>query len=321
MNSEEPTKTIHPWGDERPYNDLPVHFRRIFGLRVQKLAVNAGFTCPNRDGTVGTGGCTYCNNSGFNPGYCDPGVSVTEQLEQGMAFFDRRYGSPGYLAYFQAYTNTYGPLEHLKELYNEALDHPRILGLVIGTRPDCVDAPLLDYFSDLAKRYYICLEYGLESTRDDTLKRINRGHTWRQSVDAIIATAGRGIQTGAHMIIGLPGEEEPDFFNHIGELNRLPLHLVKFHQLQIVEGTAMAREYHLNPESFDLFAAGDYIDLMIRMLEKLNPGIIVERFVSESAPGLLIAPKWGLKNFEVVDRLTAEMKRRGTWQGRLFTPE
>lgn len=303
---------------QKPYNDLSGYFRERFGQRVQKLSVNAGFTCPNRDGTVGVGGCTFCNNSTFNPSYCEPEKSVEAQLRQGMDFFKTRYDSQMYLAYFQAYSNTYASLDVLKKLYEEAIAVPGISGLVIGTRPDCVDPSLLEYLEILARDYFISVEYGVESAADQTLQRVNRGHNYTQAVEAIVQTAGRGLHVGAHFILGLPGENETHYMKLISKINTLPLDSVKFHQLQIVKGTAIASEFDQNPSDFQLFDADSYIDLVIRLLEKLKPDIIVERFVSESPKDLLIAPRWGMKNFEVVDKLVAEMNRRNTWQGRLF---
>jgi len=303
---------------DRRYNDLASYFRRRFGRRIQKLSVNGGFTCPNRDGTKGRGGCSYCNNDSFHPSYCVPDESITSQLDKGIAFFEQKYPGQNYLAYFQSYTNTYAPVAQLALLYEEALSHPRIDGLVIGTRPDCVNDELLNYLELLAQQWYVVVEYGVESTLDRTLLAVNRGHTWQQSVEAIKATAERGILTGAHMIIGLPGESEDDFFHHIDQMNQLPLALVKFHQMQVVRGTSLAQEYKTNPAVIRAFGLDEYLDLVIRLIEKLRPDMIIERFVSESSPDLLITPRWGLKNFEIVERLVSEMKKRNTWQGRLF---
>jgi len=308
---------MYPRGHDKPYNDLSGYLRKKFGVRVQKLSIDAGFTCPNRDGTLGIGGCTFCHNSTFKPDYCHPDQSVTEQLEQGIRFFGKRYDAQAYLAYFQAYTNTYAPLEKLRELYESALEMPGIRGIVIGTRPDCIDEPLLDYLESLTANYFVAIEFGLESRLDRTLLRVNRGHTWQQAVDGLRSAAGRRIHIGAHFIIGLPGETERDFFNLVDQINELPLDSVKFHHLQIIRHTRMAREFKDTPGDFHLFSLDEYIDLMIRMLERLRPEIIVDRMVSQSPPEMLIAPRWGKKNYEVIDLLVNEMNRRQTWQGRL----
>ncbi|HBB92730.1 MAG: TIGR01212 family radical SAM protein [Bacteroidetes bacterium GWF2_49_14] len=307
------------WGTSRPFNDQSGYLKRLFGCRIQKLSVDAGFTCPNRDGSKGSGGCTFCNNSSFSPSYCGPGHSVTEQLRMGMAFFSGKYPDNMYLAYFQAYTNTYAPKERLIPLYEEALSQPGIAGLVIGTRPDCVDESLLDYFAELSQSVYVSIEYGIESTKESTLIRINRGHSYTDSVDAINATASRGIHTGGHLIVGLPGEVEQDILEHINRINQLPVTMIKFHQLQIIRGTVMEKEYTDHPGDFIRFTVDSYIDLIIRLLEILRPDIVVERFASVAPPALISTQRWGLKNFELVARLEREMINRKTWQGRLFT--
>jgi radical SAM protein (TIGR01212 family) len=310
-----------PWGSSRPFNDQSGYLKRLFGGRVQKLSVDAGFSCPNRDGTKGTGGCTFCNNRSFNPSYCGPDNSVTDQLLRGMAFFSAKYPDNKYFAYFQAYTNTYAPKERLIPLYEEALSLPGITGLVIGTRPDCVNDALLDYFAELSKSVYVSIEFGIESTKESTLLRINRGHTYSDSIEAIKATAMRGIHTGGHFIVGLPGEVEQDIEEHIHKINRLPVNMLKFHQLQIIRGTVMEKEYTDHPEDFIQFSADSYIDLIIRLLEILKPDIVIERFASVAPPELIATQRWGLKNFELVARLEKEMIKRNTWQGRLFTED
>jgi hypothetical protein len=234
-----------------------------------------------------------------------------------MAFFATKYPDNRYLAYFQAYTNTYSSLDRLKELYAEALSVPGIIGLVIGTRPDCISSELLNYLEDLARSVYVSVEYGVESTCEKTLIRINRGHTHTESVKAIKETAGRGIHVGAHLIFGLPGETEEDILNHAWAINVLPLDMIKIHQLQIIRGTVMAQEYSSSPDDFLFFTPDTYIDLVIRFLEILRPTIIVERFASVSPPDLIVNKRWGLKNFELVAKIEKEMVRRNTWQGSL----
>ena len=313
------TRNIYPWGSNRPFNDYSSYFKKKFKNRVQKISIDAGFTCPNRDGTKAWGGCTYCNNDTFNPFYCEPSKSITQQLNEGVAFFEPKYKTQLYLAYFQAYSNTYGSIELLKKLYEEALSHPKVIGLIIGTRPDCVDDQILDYLQELSKKYFVVVEYGLESTLDRTLNLINRSHTHYESEEAILATAKRGIETGVHMIIGLPEETDDEIIEHAKVLSRLPVISLKLHQLQIVKNTVLAKQYKKNPESIRLFQPDEYIELIIRFLENLNPRIIIERFISESPLDLLIAPRWnGMKNFEIVAKIEKRMKELNTYQGKNF---
>lgn len=312
-------RTDFPWGHSNPYNNFSAHFKKLFDGRVQKIAVDAGFTCPNRDGTKGRGGCTYCNNDTFNPFYCNPGKTIRDQLNEGIVFFAEKYKTQKYLAYFQAYSNTYALLDVLKKYYNEALSVEKIIGLVIATRPDCVNNELLDYLEFLAVDNYIVLEYGLESCNDRTLKNINRGHTFNDTVKALELSKGRGLHIGIHYIMGLPGDTREDNLKHAEIISTLPFETLKLHQLQIIKGTKMAEEYSLNPNSFDLFSENEYIDHIIKFSEKLNPEIIIERFISESPSDLLIAPKWGgLKNFEIVDKINKKFIKSKTWQGRLY---
>lgn len=300
------------------YNDFAGFLAGEFPFKVQKISVNAGFTCPNRDGTKGFGGCTYCNNQTFNPAYCRDDRSVTMQLEEGKRFFARKYPQMKYLAYFQAYTNTYGELELLKRMYEEALAVEGVVGLVIGTRPDCMPDSLLDYLEEVNRRTFLLVEYGIESADDRTLERINRGHSFACTEDAVRRTAARGIRTGGHVILGLPGESREDLIKQAERLSELPLTTLKMHQLQLIRGTRMAHEYALHPEEFHLFSADEYIDLVIDYVEHLRPDLILERFVSQSPRELLIAPDWGLKNHELTDRVKKRMKERDAWQGKAY---
>jgi len=305
-----------------PYNDFSGYMRRIFpDFKVQKISIDAGFTCPNRDGTVGRGGCTYCNNRTFNPNYCHTEKSVVQQLAEGKLFFSRKYPKMKYLAYFQAYTNTYGELEYLKSLYQEALAQEEIVGLIIGTRPDCMSDELLDFLQQLSQKIYVEVEYGIESTNDNTLKRINRGHDFATSIDAIKRTAERGIVVGGHVILGLPGEEHKELMHQVTLINRLSLTIIKIHQLQIIRGTRLARDYVEHPENFHLYEVDEYIDLVIDYLEHLRPDIVVERFVSQSPKEWLIAPDWGLKNYEITEKIKKRMKQRASYQGKVFDRE
>ena len=304
--------------NEIRYNDLSAYLSAHFPYKVQKISLNAGFTCPNRDGTVGYGGCTYCNNQTFNPAYCKTEKTVTEQLEEGKQFFARKYPEMKFLAYFQAYTNTYAELEELKRKYEEALQVKDVVGIVIGTRPDCMPDALLDYLEDLNKRTFLIVEYGVESTDNDTLKRINRGHTFEVAEEAIRMTAARGIRVGAHIILGLPGESNEQLIEQAGVLSRLPLTTLKLHQLQLIKGTRMAHEFEMQPEDFHLYSADEYIDLVIDYVEHLRPDLVLERFVSQSPKELLIAPDWGLKNHEFTDKVKKRMRERDAWQGKKY---
>ena len=303
---------------ESLYNELAGFLATCFPFKVQKISLNAGFTCPNRDGTVGYGGCTYCNNQTFNPAYCRTEKSITEQLEEGKRFFARKYPDMKYLAYFQAYTNTYAELEDLKKKYEEALNVPDVVGLVIGTRPDCMPDALLDYLEGLNKRTFLIVEYGVESTDNAILKRINRGHTFEVAKAAIKKTSARGIRVGAHVILGLPSETREGLIKQAGVLSALPLTTLKLHQLQLIKGTRMAAEYQEVPEEFHLYSADEYIDLVIDYVEHLRPDIVLERFVSQSPKELLIAPDWGLKNHEFTDKVKKRMRERNAWQGKKY---
>lgn len=303
---------------QKPYRDFSEFLSQHFPYKVQKISINAGFTCPNRDGTKGRGGCTYCNNQSFSPGYGKPTKTVSEQLADGIAFFSHKYPEMKYLAYFQSYTNTYDEMERLIALYDEALSYPNVVGIIIGTRPDCMPDELLDYFAELNKKTFVLIEYGVESTLNKTLERINRQHTWEESVEAIVRTAERGIPVGAHLILGLPGETDKDILNHAQKISELPLTTVKLHQLQIIKGTAMAREYKLLPESFYLYELDEYVNLCVDFAERLNPDFYIERFASQSPPSLLIAPDWGVKNYIMTEKIVKRFKERDTWQGKRF---
>lgn len=308
---------------QKRYNSYNEYFKRTFGTRIQKLSIDAGFTCPNRDGTKAFGGCTFCNNNAFNPSYCQVSKTVTHQLEEGKQFHAWRYRRAiNYLAYFQAFSNTNAPIARLKRLYEEALSVPGIIGLVIGTRPDCVDEEKLDYFATLAKKYYVIIEYGIESCYDFTLSKINRGHSFEDAVKAIEATSQRGIKTGAHLILGLPGESREMILNEASIVSKLPLTTIKFHQLQVIRGTSMERDYAIHPECYQLFIVSDYVALMVDFLERLNPEFVVERFSGEAPPSYVIAPDWGLlRSDEVARAIEKLLEERNTWQGRIYNHE
>ena len=308
----------HPWGHNRRFNSYTEYFKKEFGERVQKVSIDAGFTCPNRDGSLAYGGCTYCNNDAFNPSYCHPDKPIKQQLEEGIEFHLKRYRRANkYLAYFQTYSNTFAPLEKLEKIYAEALSHPKVIGLVIGTRPDCINDEKLEYFNQLNKDHYLIIEYGIESCYNKTLEKINRQHTFEQSVEAIEKTASKGIKTGSHIIFGLPGESRQEMMDQVQILSELPLNNIKFHQLQIIKNTQMAMEYKKDPSAFDLFSLEDYIDFIVDFTSQLNPNFIIERFTGEVPPRFLAGPNWGLiRNDQVNHLIEKKFEELNTWQGK-----
>ena len=305
--------------DGKRYNSFVGYFKRKYGERLQKIVLDAGFTCPNRDGKVGRGGCTYCDNAAFHPSYSTAGKGLHQQMDEGIEFHKVRYRTTEhYLAYFQAYSNTYAPLERLKELYEEALSHPQVVGIVVGTRPDCVDEEKLDYLAELAKDHVVIVEYGIESCYDRILQRINRGHDFETARRAVQMTAERGIDVGVHFILGLPGETRQMMLDSCSLINSLPIRSVKFHQLQIVKGTRMEQEYAERPEDFERFSLDEYLDFFVDMLERLRPDIHIERFVGEVPPRFVNETPWGLiRNVELLRLLDRRLEERQTWQGRL----
>ena len=329
------------WGDNRRFNSYSNYFTKQFGGRVQKISIDAGFSCPNRDGKISTGGCTFCSNEAFNPSYCRPEKSIKQQIEEGIEFHRKRYRRASqYLAYFQPFSNTYKPLAELKSVYEQAfeaidshfpqfpprndmtskaLETPKIIGIVIGTRPDLVDEALLQYLNELHKTHYVMLEYGVESVYDETLKRVNRGHDFATAERAIRMTTDFCIPCGAHFIFGLPGETKAMMLDAADIISQLPLTTVKFHQLQIFKGTTMAEEYLEHPEHFHLFDLEEYIDFVIDFAERLNPDIVIERFAGEVPPRYLISEPWmKLRYDEVLSRIEKRMEERNTWQGKRF---
>ena len=344
------------FSEGKRYNSFVGYYRRRYGERLQKLVLDAGFSCPNRDGTVGRGGCTYCDNAAFHPGYSTPGKPLLAQIDEGITFQKVRYPrARHYLAYFQAYSNTYGSLERLKALYEEVLSHPEVVGIVIGTRPDCVDEEKLDYLADLAAGRVlpgwqrslrqtqgpndqaqgptaqapvpdtltapiVVVEYGIESCHDSTLRHINRGHNFECARKAVEMTAERGIDTGAHFILGLPGETREMLLDQCGLISSLPLRSVKFHQLQIVRGTVMEKEYAADPSAFYRPGLDEYLDFVIDILERLRPDLYIERVAGEVPPRFVNDTPWGLvRNFEILRLLDKRLEERDTWQGRLYS--
>jgi radical SAM protein (TIGR01212 family) len=322
MKSEELTGQFEKYGfpDGKRYNSFVGYFKRKYGERLQKIVIDAGFTCPNRDGKVGRGGCTYCDNAAFHPSYSTAGKSLHQQMDEGIEFHKVRYRTTEhYLAYFQSFSNTYAPLERLKVLYEEALSHPQVVGIVIGTRPDCVDEEKLDYIASLAKEKVVIVEYGIESCYDTTLSRINRGHDFETARRAVRMTAERGIDVGVHFILGLPGETRQMMLDSCALINELPIRSVKFHQLQIVKGTKMEEEYARVPQDFERFSLDEYLDFFVDMLERLRPDLFIERFVGEVPPRFVNETPWGLiRNVELLRLLEKRLEKRDTWQGRLL---
>lgn len=328
--------------NDKRYNSFVGYFKLKYGERLQKIVLDAGFTCPNRDGKVGRGGCTYCDNAAFHPAYSTAGKSLHQQMDEGIEFHKVRYRTTEhYLAYFQSFSNTYAPLERLRELYVEALQHPAVVGIVIGTRPDCVDEEKLDFLADLAggkamqgwtrtlegpdgqgsERHapVVIVEYGIESCYDVTLNRINRGHDFETARRAVMMTAERGLDMGAHFILGLPGESRRMMLESCQMINELPIRSAKFHQLQIVKGTRMEKEFAVHPEDFVQFTLDEYIDFFIDMLERLRPDLYIERFAGEVPPRFVNSTPWGLiRNVELLRLLDNRLRERNTWQGRLI---
>ena len=302
------------------YYDFGSFLKKHFSGKVQKISINAGFTCPNRDGSKGYGGCTYCNNRTFNPEYCKPTESVSEQLEKGKRFFARKYPEMKYIAYFQAYTNTYADMVTLRSMYEDALAVDDVEGLIIGTRPDCMPDELLDYLSELSRSKFVLVEYGAETSSNHTLELINRGHTWEDTAEAVVRTHSKGVMCGLHLIMGLPGETEDTMLKTVEDASRLPISTMKLHQLQLIRGTRMAQQVEAGELSVSQWTAEEYISLCLKVIERVNPEIAIERFVSQSPDNLLISPRWGLKNYEFTNKLNAEAVKEGVRQGSKFKP-
>ena len=314
------TSKTFPWGDTRRFNSYNAYFTKQFGSRVQKISIDAGFSCPNRDGKISTGGCTFCSNDAFNPSYCRPEKTIRQQIEEGIEFHKRRYRRANqYLAYFQPYSNTYKPLDELKKIYSQALEIPEIAGIVIGTRPDLIDEDILQYLAEIQKTHYVIVEYGIESVYDATLKHVNRGHDFATAKRAVELTAAYNLPCGGHFIFGLPGETKPMMLDAADIISQLPLTTVKFHQLQIFKNTTMADEYLQHKEAFHLFELEEYIDFVIDFTERLNPNIVIERFAGEVPPRYLLSEPWmKLRYDEVLARIEKRMEERDTWQGKSY---
>lgn len=286
--------------------------RYLPGRKIQKLTVNAGLSCPNRDGKKGRGGCTYCNNQSFSPAFFSAPTPVAVQLEEGKRFFERKYPSMRYLAYFQSYTATNGTTGTLMDMFGKALDVEGVDGLVIGTRPDCMPPDLLDRLAEIHRRKFVLIEYGAETAHDRTLQTINRCHSWAETCDAVRRTAKAGIPVGLHLIMGLPGETPHEMLATIDAVNSLPVDIVKCHQLQLIRGTRMAQQAEAGEIALSIPTVEQYLDLCCRIVDRLRDDIAIERFVSQSPAELLIEPRWGLKNYQFAALLQKELKRRAT---------
>jgi len=308
------------WGNNRRFFSFTDYCKKKYGSRIQKVSVNAGFTCPNRDGSKGTGGCSFCNNQGFSPSYCHDDYDIDEQIEKGLSFIRKRYKKAKlFIAYFQSYSNTYDTLPILRQRYHQALAHPFVSGISVGTRPDCIDEEKLDFLGELSEKYIVNVEYGVESCYEDTLLRINRGHTFKDSVRAIEQTASRGIHTGIHMIIGLPGETKEQILQQSEIISTLPVNSVKFHQLQIVSETAMAKDYYNNPGQFHFFEPAEYANLMAEFIARLRPDISIERLAGEVPPGYNLRTSWkGIRSDEMIRLIEQQLEVKNLWQGKYY---
>lgn len=299
--------------DSKHYNDYGTWIRSMFPFRVQKISINAGFSCPNRDGRIGQGGCIYCDNRTFNPSYCNSTSSIKAQLEEGKKFFSHKYPDMKFLAYFQAYTNTYESIDKLKHMYEEALSVEDVIGIVIGTRPDCVSDELLDYLGHLNTQTFITIEYGIETANNSTLKLINRGHDFECVKRIVSKTAEKGIITGGHIILGLPGEDSEEIIRQAPLISALPINILKLHQLQVIHGTKLEQMYIEHP--FHLFSPDEYIELIGRYIKLLRKDIVIERFTSQSPKDMLVGPQWGMKNHEFTDKLMKYLRENNIYQG------
>lgn len=310
----------YPWGSNRRFNAYPDYMRKKFGGRVQKLTIDAGFSCPNRDGTKGYGGCTFCLNDAFNPSYCTPSKTITRQIEEGIEFHEKRYRkAEKYLAYFQAFSNTHAAVDILAAKYHEALQCNGVIGLVIGTRPDCMDAEKLDLLLNLSVKYHIVVEYGIETVHNPTLRRINRCHTFEETRATIEMTAGKGIHVGGHLIFGLPGESREDMMDSASILSAMPLDSIKFHQLQIFKDTQMEEEFKKYPGDFSLPDEDEYLDFMVQYIELLNPRIVVERIAGETPPRYAVRKPWGPRYDQILVKFEKLLEERNTFQGKRYS--
>jgi radical SAM protein (TIGR01212 family) len=296
------------------HNSFGSYVKRNFGTAVHKVNIDAGFTCPNRDGTVGVGGCIYCNNQSFKPDACRSALSVREQIQNGKAYVQKRYGAKKLLAYFQPYTNTHAPVERLRRLYLEALEEPSVMGLAIGTRPDCVDEEKLDLLARLGETHFVLVEYGLQSIYEKTLRFINRGHDLGSFLRAVELTRQRGIHTGAHVIVGFPTESIEEMLQMASEISETGIEFLKIHQLQVIKDTPLAAMYNERP--FHVFSYGEYVDFVVRFIEMLSPAIVLQRLFASAPDEMLIAPRWDRKRHDILRDIEKNFIERDSFQGK-----
>lgn len=295
------------------YNSFGSYLKRRFGITVHKVNIDAGFTCPNRDGTVGLGGCIYCNNDSFRPSSCKPTLTVREQIINGISYLRKRYKAERFIAYFQPYTNTYASVDRLESLYREALEEPSVIGIAIGTRPDCIDDEKIMLLEELAKNYFVLIEYGLQSIYDKTLSFINRGHDYNAFLKALDMTAGRGIEIGAHIIVGFPTETREEMLAMAEEVSRLPINFLKIHQLQIIKDTVLAEIYRERP--FPVFSYEEYLMFLVDFIERLSPDIVIQRLFATAPDDILIAPRWDRNRNDILRDFDGLLERYNTYQG------
>lgn len=303
----------------KPYNDYSGYIKKRYGKRIQKISINTGFSCPNKTGEKGVGGCIYCNNNTFKPFYCEPEKSVIQQLNEGISFFKQKYKSQKYFAYFQSNTNTYAGFDVLREVYSQALSHPDVIGIIIATRPDCINHEILKLIEDLACEKDVTIELGVESTLNRTLELINRGHSYEETKNAVNLINSFGFDIGIHMILGLPGETREEIINHARKISELPITSIKLHHLQIIKGTMLEKCYLDNNSFVDVFSLESYLDLAVEFLKYLRKDIVVERFTGESPPEMIVAPNWGgVKNYHVAQKVSTSMIEKEIVQGQLY---
>jgi len=303
---------IHP---QIRINSYGWYLRNRFSCRVSKVNVDAGFTCPNRDGSRGLGGCSYCDNSSFSPGATQANISIEEQMAAGMAYHRQRLGSEKFIIYFQKFTNTYADISHLRALYSRALAHQDVIGISIGTRPDAISNEVAELLQELAEKHYVCLELGLQSMDDEILSRINRGHSFEEYLASIAILQGRGLDICTHLIYGFPGETRANFLRTAGLIAELGINSVKLHQLHAVKGTKLANEYHSG--EFVPLAINEYIEAACDFLERIPPEVTIQRLYGSAPLSIRVAPQWGLKNNQMWYAVLNELRKRDSWQGKL----
>lgn len=299
---------------DRRYNSFGSYIKNLFGSKVYKVNVDAGFTCPNRDGTLSTTGCIYCNNDSFRPSSCKPTLSLKEQINNGIEYIKRRYRADKFLVYFQPYTNTYAPVHVLENLYKEALSNPLVIGLAIGTRPDTVDEEKITLLENFSKDYFILIEYGMQSMYEKTLEFINRGHDYKTFLNALHMTKDRGIHIGAHIIVGFPTETKDEMLKMADEISTLPIEFLKIHQLQVIKDTPLEIIYKEKP--FYVFGYEEYIDFIVKFLERLSPKIVIQRLFATAPDDILIAPQWGKTRQEILKDIEKRLEMKDTYQGK-----